>query len=216
MKIPFIILGLSAGLVGPSVVHSESDNLGFVVFRDNCIDCHLSSGWGIREMGAPSIAGLPRWYVTDQLRKFRREERGGEEGDATGRLMQVKAMALGEMDLIQVAKYIESLAPRTDRGLTDDPSDPTAGGRHYRSACASCHGEDADGSRAERAPPLTRQPAWYLLKQLENFRLGRRLHFSDETLATVSPEKEAAIVAWIAALPLKGPDPDGPNSSTSR
>jgi cytochrome c553 len=30
---------------------------------------------GIREMNAPSIAGLPRWYVTDQLREFRRELR---------------------------------------------------------------------------------------------------------------------------------------------
>ena len=53
----------------------EIQDRGFVVFRDNCRDCHSASGMGIREMNAPSIAGLPRWYVTDQLREFRRELR---------------------------------------------------------------------------------------------------------------------------------------------
>ncbi len=40
---------------------------GFEIFRDRCMACHLETGIGIQAMNAPTIAGLPIWYVTDQL-----------------------------------------------------------------------------------------------------------------------------------------------------
>ena len=55
---------------------SIKEDPGFEVFRDQCMACHLQTGLGIEAMNAPSIAGLPRWYVTDQLRKFRSDQRG--------------------------------------------------------------------------------------------------------------------------------------------
>ena len=39
----------------------------FEVFRDRCMACHLETGIDIQAMNAPTIAGLPIWYVTDQL-----------------------------------------------------------------------------------------------------------------------------------------------------
>ena len=40
---------------------------GFKVFRNRCTACHLETGIGIQAMSAPTIAGLPMWYVADQL-----------------------------------------------------------------------------------------------------------------------------------------------------
>ncbi|MGY8716756.1 MAG: c-type cytochrome [Verrucomicrobiia bacterium] len=153
----------------------EVEDRGFVVYRDNCMDCHLSRGMGIREMNAPSIAGLPRWYVTDQLREFRRGQRGEHDDDAAGQLMQIKAKSLGERDLAFVGRFIESMAPNPERVTLDAEITPRAE-EHYLSDCAACHGDRGGGGRRERAPPLTRQPDWYLLKQMENFRTGRRSH----------------------------------------
>ena len=40
---------------------------GFEVFRDRCMAWHFEIVIGIQAMNAPTIAGLPMWYVADQL-----------------------------------------------------------------------------------------------------------------------------------------------------
>ena len=180
----------------------EIQDRGFVVFRDNCRDCHLASGMGIREMNAPSIAGLPRWYVTDQLREFRRELRGGRDDDAAGQLMQIKAKGLGERDLAFMGRYIESMSPNATRVTLDAKITPRARA-HYLSDCASCHGDHGEGVKRERAPPLLFQPDWYLRKQLENFREGKRQHGRTGKIAEPSAEVAAELVAWLASLAVE-------------
>lgn len=154
---------------------------------------------GIREMNAPSIAGLPRWYVTDQLREFRRELRGGHDDDAAGQLMQIKAKGLGERDLAFVGRYIESMVPNATRVTLDAKITPRAKA-HYLSDCASCHGDRGQGMKRERAPPLTYQPDWYLRKQLENFRNGKRQHGREPISDEPSEALTAEMVAWLASL----------------
>lgn len=193
-------------LISVMVAHGAEEveeivDRGFVVFRDNCRDCHLASGMGIREMNAPSIAGLPRWYVTDQLREFRRELRGGHDDDAAGQLMQIKAKGLGERDLAFVGRYIESMPPNKER-LTVATEITTRARRHYRDNCAQCHGDGGQGVKRERAPPLTFQPDWYLLKQLENFRHGKRQHGRDPIPVEPSAALATEMVAWLASLAI--------------
>lgn len=203
MLIRFAVIFLGwAGFVSGADKGDEIEDRGFMIYRDNCMDCHLSTGMGIREMNAPSIAGLPRWYITDQLRKFRREERGSHLEDAAGILMQMKAMTLGERDLVFVGKYIESLSVNTERntlGLEAISTPPSL----YLADCASCHGDRAGGGRRERAPPLTRQPDWYLLKQMENFRTGRRSHGDAPSMEELAEADAKAIVAWIVNVSSK-------------
>ena len=37
-----------------------------------CSACHGPQGHGNRELMAPAIAGLPEWYVVNQLKKLKR------------------------------------------------------------------------------------------------------------------------------------------------
>ena len=197
-----ILGGMSEGLRADEV---EVHERGFVVYRDNCRECHLGSGMGIPALGVPSIAGLPRWYVTDQLRAFRRGERGADAEDDSGKLMRSKAESIGERDLAFVGRYIESLPPNSTRNTLGVASSPL-GERTYRADCADCHGGGGEGNRSERAPPLTVQPDWYLLKQLENFRDGKRLHLNDESRPEPALPLAEAVVAWLATMPLEQSD----------
>ena len=183
---------------------SPSEDLGFAVFRDRCMACHLQSGMGIREMNAPSIAGLPRWYVTDQLRKFRRNQRGFHADDAPGHLMQANAAALDEKSIAFVGRHIESLKPNENRNTFAEK--PTKASKSlYRKQCQDCHGEHGEGDRPNRVPPLTSQQDWYLLKQIENFQTGKRIHIENDSSNELDEEKLQSIVTWICSLPALPP-----------
>jgi len=47
-------------------------------------------------------------------------------------------------------------------------------GRELFRPCVACHGALAEGNREVQAPALAGLPAWYVARQLENFRNGRR------------------------------------------
>ena len=171
---------------------------GFVAFRDRCMACHLQSGMGIREMNAPSIAGLPRWYISDQLRKFRRDERGFDDDDSSGNLMKANAAALDERSIAFLGRHIENLPPNPTRNTLKAPV-LESGKQLYQQHCLECHGESAEGNRQERVPPLTSQQDWYLLRQMENFSSSKRIHFDSDKLS-LSEKDMSDIIAWISSL----------------
>ncbi len=173
---------------------------GFEVFRDQCMACHLETGLGIEAMNAPSVAGLPRWYVTDQLRKFRSDQRGYHNADAPGKLMQANAVVLDERTIAFVGRHIENLAANTER-KTKATEEVAASETLYQRHCSLCHKQGAVGDRSLRAPPLTSQQDWYLLKQIENFHTGKRRHGDYMEMDELSSEEIESIVSWIAELP---------------
>lgn len=80
--------------------------------------------------------------------------------------------------------------------------------------CASCHGFRGEGSQLVNAPALAGQSAWYLERQIQNFRSGVRGGVETDThgkvMATMakgldSDEKVADIVAYIGTLPAANP-----------
>lgn len=185
-----------------SAPSSSSEDLGFAVFRDRCMACHLQSGMGIREMNAPAIAGIPRWYVTDQLRKFRRDQRGYHADDAARSLMQANALALDEKSIAFVGRHIESLAPNEGRKTLSNELTKKSQSL-YRTQSQECHGEDGEGNRSNRVPPLTSQQDWCLFKQIENFQTGKRIHFENHSSNKLDEEQLQSIVAWICSLPAR-------------
>jgi cytochrome c553 len=138
-----------------------------------CSQCHGDQGQGRRQFNAPSIAGLPRWYIEAQLRKFRSGARGTHFADLTGMQMRPMAMSFhNEGDLTTIAEYVASL-PRQTVAHELAGGDPTRGKTFY-TPCTACHGPDGAGNEQLKAPPLRHASDWYLLAQLKKFREGVR------------------------------------------
>jgi len=95
----------------------------------------------------------------------------------------------------------------------DKPVDTVTGnaehGRGLYAVCATCHGPDARGSKLQKAPDLAMQHAWYLERQLRNFREGRRGHDERDIegqmmvpMAQALPDDAAIrdVIAYIQSL----------------
>jgi cytochrome c oxidase subunit 2 len=76
--------------------------------------------------------------------------------------------------------------------------------------CAQCHGEDGTGQRALAVPAIAGLPAWYVERQLLNFRKGiRGAHPADAAGLRMRPmsrmladEQEVqAVAGYVASLP---------------
>jgi cytochrome c553 len=141
---------------------------------DTCVPCHGRHGTGNAELGAPAIAGLPRWYVEAQLLKFQSGQRGMHPSDAEGHRMRPMARSLNlEGDVASVAEYVASL-PGHPAVATLAGGNPTAGAERYNTVCMVCHGADGTGMEAMGAPALLNQQDWYMLKSLDKFKSGLR------------------------------------------
>ena len=141
---------------------------------DTCKPCHGASGGGDATLGAPSIAGLPLWYIEAQLTKFRTGVRGAHPSDMEGHRMRPMARSLNlEGDVNSVAQYVASLPPRP-APVTLTGGDAAAGAATYTTVCVVYHGADGMGLEAMGAPTLVNQADWYMVRQLEKFQSGMR------------------------------------------
>lgn len=188
-------------------VAAEPTAAGQEIFQ-LCVQCHGADGSGGRPYNAPSIAGLPQWYVEKQLLKFRKGVRGRHWQDVGG--MQMRPMAISfhnEADLKTVAAYVATLprpvvAPQLEGGNAER-------GKTFFATCTACHGPDGAGNEAVKAPPLRQASDWYLARQIEHFRAGIRgadpadLEGAQmRPMAATLPDEQAIkdVVAYIASL----------------
>ncbi|MDH4260455.1 MAG: c-type cytochrome [Gammaproteobacteria bacterium] len=88
-------------------------------------------------------------------------------------------------------------------------ADPAAGAAQYV-VCMACHGPAGEGNQALNAPRIAGQSAWYLVRQLHNFRAGVRGTHEQDTFgaqmrafAAMLPDDTAIrnIAAHIESLP---------------
>ena len=169
-----VMLAVSAAslTVGCGVGTLSKEARGEQVFK-TCQPCHGAMGGGNIDLRAPAIGGLPDWYVTAELTKFKNNVRGAHPDDTEGHRMRPMARTLYHPgDLEAVAEYVSKL-PKTSVAPTLH-GDAAAGQRQYSSICIACHGADAKGTQAMNAPPLAGQADWYLYRQLEKFKSGMR------------------------------------------
>lgn len=160
---------------------------------DTCKPCHGVNGGGDQALGAPSIAGLPQWYLEAQLNKFRSGQRGTHPSDMEGHRMRPMARSLNiEGDVTSVAQYVASMKPQP-AAATLTGGHAAAGAAKYTAVCTVCHGPDAMGQQAMGAPTLVNQADWYMLRQLEKFKTGMR---GADTL-DVSGQQMAAMSAML-------------------
>jgi cytochrome c553 len=168
--IPLQII-LVAFIFASSVPGWADEHRGKALYR-LCIACHGQQGEGRLDLGAPAIAGLPEWYVSAQLLKFRNGIRGTHPQDIAGMRMRPMARTLpSEDDVKAMARYVGNLPPQAPSPtLTGNPAD---GASRY-AVCMACHGPDGKGNQQMGAPPLVTASDWYLLTQLKNFKHGVR------------------------------------------
>jgi cytochrome c oxidase subunit 2 len=88
-------------------------------------------------------------------------------------------------------------------------ADPAAGAAQY-AVCMACHGPAGEGNQALNAPRIGGQQAWYLQRQLQNFRSGVRGAHEQDTFgmqmrafAAMLPDDTAIrnVAAHIESLP---------------
>jgi cytochrome c553 len=193
---------------GCGAAAGEGPDRSSVVFEDNCGACHAPNGQGNKAFNAPSIAGLPYWYVLAQLEKFRDGVRGAHADDVDGLRMRPMARALKEDDVKHVSAYVARMAPK--QGVHEDLGGDATRGKDLYVTCTACHGTDGMGNETLSAPPIVRLDSWYAEAQLHKFRndirganprdiTGRQMAPMAKTLTDDQAVKD--VLAYIATLP---------------
>jgi cytochrome c553 len=168
---------LAAGLLALAAVAAGSARAGDVARGEQlyqlCNQCHGERGEGSPLALAPSIAGLPEWYLLNQLKGFRAGYRGQHFDDIPGMRMRPMARTLqSEADVEAVAAYVASLPATKPESLLEG-GDPARGQALY-APCIACHGPDGTGNQALGSPPVHQMSDWYMLTQLQHFKSGVR------------------------------------------
>lgn len=139
---------------------------------ETCVPCHGTMGEGNVDIAAPSIAGLPQWYLESQLEGFQQGFRGQHHEDLPGLRMRPMAVSLTrEGDVESVAEYVASLPAIYPESTLD--GNAGAGAQSYQ-VCVACHGPDGLGIEQLQSPPIVQMHDWYMLNQLRNFKAGAR------------------------------------------
>jgi uncharacterized protein len=166
--LPLLIVGAAACDATPPPVGMARGEALF----DNCAPCHGDAATGDPDIAAPAIAGLPQWYLADQLRGFQAGYRGKHPSDLPGLRMRPMAVTLTrDGDIESIAEYVASLDPVYPASTLH--GNAGAGADSYV-LCATCHGADGRGNPDLHAPPIAQMDDWYLLNQLRNFKSGAR------------------------------------------
>lgn len=182
---------------------------GQAVYLSACSRCHGVNAEGREDMQSPKLSGLSAEYIKIQFYNFINGQRGAGDSERWAAQMAYYVDTLPERHLAamdDVVAYIEAL-PEFEVAQTIS-GDSIAGETIYQSQCALCHSDDGLGVADLNSPSLAGIQDWYLLKQLEKFRDGRRGAHPDDALGaqmvpfakTLSDEDMHNIVAHINQL----------------
>jgi cytochrome c553 len=199
-----LALGLSACLVEPT----DPVALGKSLY-DSCLPCPGENGDGFPSVLAPSIGGLPQWYIEAQLMKFRATKRGYHFDDLAGLRMRPMALSLrDEEDVKLVAAYIAQM-PRPVHAITIQGGDVSKGKALF-GTCTACHGADGAGNQALNAPAIAGADDWYLMEQLVKFKTKQRgdpaldpIGATMQAMTATLPDEQAMkdVIAYVMTLP---------------
>lgn len=158
---------VALALLGLASMAQAADESRVKALYNLCTSCHGADGQGQQDIGAPSIAGLPEWYLTAQLDKFHGGVRGAHPKDIAGMRMRPIGRTLDDQDRKDIAAYVSKL-PRPE--LPDVVKGSMVRGEVKFQVCQACHGAKAEGNQQVNAPPLVGGSDWYYLTQLKNFK----------------------------------------------
>lgn len=167
-----------------------------------CASCHGEGGVSTNR-SIPSLAGQSSQYLVAQLKDFRSERRA--EAGTRAYMWGVSAL-LDDATITALADYYAAQTPAKGRpasaGLVGTGRKIFTQGIPARNvrACASCHGDGAEGAAA--FPRLAGQQADYLYAQLKSFSGKLRPHgvvMQQETRG-LAPAEMRAVAAYLQSL----------------
>lgn len=175
-----------------------------------CSRCHGANAEGIEGMQAPRLAGMPAAYVKAQFYQFYNGIRGSNEDGRWAAQMTYYVQALSERHLSAIDDIVAYIAdlPEPEITPTIHADDNQVGNQIYDQQCAACHGIDGLGNVALKSPRIAGLQDWYLLRQMEKYRGGRRGGLREDSVGkqmvasakALSEEHIQNVIAYINQL----------------
>lgn len=173
----------------------------------SCAACHGEEAEGNALLLAPRLAGQRPEYLRLQVESFQKEWRGLDE---PGQMMAAAIAAL-DQEAIEAAIAYAAQLPGRKVAQSSLHGNPKHGEYLYQRNCVVCHGETGEGSTIEAyVPRLNILDAWYLERQLTQYRKQQRGFHPDDLLGNVMgfyaqrlPNEQAVrdVVLWLSELP---------------
>lgn len=158
-----------------------------------CAHCHGTDGNSSSSV-YPSLAGQTKQYLFKQLKDFK-------EGRRTDPMMSPSVGVLSDQDMQELADYFSSQIP-TRGSFQPDPALVAQGKKIADEAqCAACHQPRYRG--LNEFPRLTRQKHSYTLKQLKDYRDGKRTNDNGvmgPTVKNLTDEQIEALAHFLSSL----------------
>ena len=160
-----------------------------------CAACHGELGQGGKDGEYPRLAGQIRSILIRQLQSFKSQRRIN-----LPMLPYTQDREMNDDDMVDVASYLSSL--RIAVTIPYVEGDVPAGEKLFKSECSSCHGKEGRGKEQvgkskKFGPALAGQYPAYIIKQMTNFRTGKRRH---EDMEETAKELEATELTNILAF----------------
>lgn len=159
-----------------------------------CALCHGLDG-NSRMSKFPKLAGQPVAYIEKQIEDFlhgRRDNDGGQ-------MVAIVSAELAPENISVVAEWFSSQPPPPPVEVNDIADGAAAFGDL---GCVTCH--DENGS-SDLTPHLTSQHSGYLIKQMQDYRDGRRTNDPDGAMRAamqdVSDAEIEALANYLTATP---------------
>ncbi len=143
------------------------------VYQKVCTACHGANGEGNPLIQSPAIGALPKWYVKEQIEKFRTGLRGGHPEDTLGILMRSISLNLTPEQIDEVAWFVEKL-PEGKTQRHGDTASIDRGRYIFANECMECHRYNGRGEIVFHSAPLVTLDRDYLVRQLKKYRDGWR------------------------------------------
>lgn len=167
-----------------------------------CAACHSADGNSTNSLW-PKLAGQHESYIVQQLKNF-------QAGDRQDPSMSPQAASLSEQDMLNLAAYFSN---QTIKGGSASKESLMLGQKIYRggnketgvSACIACHGPRGKGNPAAKYPAISGQHAAYTLKQLKDYKSGKRKATGNAVImhdiaSKMSEQEMQAVTNYIQGL----------------
>jgi cytochrome c553 len=158
------------------------------LYIEYCSVCHRRSGWGNGPREVPSLAGQQDLYLLEQLIEFSVLDRK--------KAQMHTVVSRPELADPQAWRDVAAYAAQRPRNPSPERGDGTqlpVGEQVYTHSCATCHGENGEGSAEDLIPAIGGQQYRYLLIRLRNF---TQAHDGQQGSAGVEP----AVINLLARL----------------